>query len=64
MIRPKHIIVTSNYHFKDICQNEEDVAAMERRFTVIHKYEPYIFKRKETEWNELSWLIPTRGFVC
>jgi len=35
-IRPTKIIVTSNYHFKDIWEDPLDQAALDRRFTVHH----------------------------
>jgi len=36
-LRPKRIIVTSNYSIEDCFPNPQDVAAMRRRFKVIHK---------------------------
>lgn len=36
IMRPEHIIVTSNYQIADCFDNTEDVQAFERRFTVIY----------------------------
>ena len=36
MARPKKIIVTSNYHPRECFQNPQDIAAIERRFKIIH----------------------------
>ena len=41
MIRPKHIIVTSNYTPEEIFTDEQDLEPIRRRFHVIHKYEPF-----------------------
>jgi len=40
-IRPKTIIVTSNYHFKDIWTKELDQEALQRRFVVHHFEKPF-----------------------
>lgn len=37
MIRPKKIIVTSNYHPSDIWQDEQTLEPIQRRFEIIHK---------------------------
>lgn len=37
MIRPRKIIVTSNYHPRDIWQDDTTVGPLERRFTLVHK---------------------------
>jgi len=37
MIRPKKIIVTSNYHPRDIWQDATTVEPLERRFKLVHK---------------------------
>lgn len=40
-IRPKKIIVTSNFHFTHIWKKELDQAALQRRFTVHHLLDPF-----------------------
>lgn len=40
-IRPKKIIVTSNFHFTQIWKKELDQAALQRRFTVHHLHDPF-----------------------
>lgn len=35
-IRPKKIIVTSNFKYDRIWSKEEDILALDRRFTVTH----------------------------
>lgn len=35
-IRPKKIIVTSNFHFKEIWSSALDIQALDRRFKVHH----------------------------
>lgn len=34
-IRPKRIFITSNYHPRDIFENEVDIQAIERRFKIV-----------------------------
>lgn len=36
-LRPKRIVVTSNYHPRDIFEDPLVLAAIERRFDIIHK---------------------------
>ena len=41
-IRPKHIIVTSNYSLEEIFKNPEDLEPLKRRFKQVHMigYDP------------------------
>jgi len=41
-IRPKKIIVTSNFHFNHIWKKDLDIKALERRFKVHHFPEPLV----------------------
>ena len=41
IIRPKKIIVTSNYHPNDCCERAEDSMALARRFKVTHFSDVY-----------------------
>jgi len=40
-IRPKHVVVTSNYHPREIWPNETESAPIMRRFKVIYLEQPY-----------------------
>jgi len=41
LIRPKVIVVTSNYSIREIFPNPQDYEPLERRFKVVHKKEPW-----------------------
>ena len=45
-IRPKRIIVLSNYHPREIWTKEQDLAPIMRRFKVIHKSLPFALSEK------------------
>lgn len=36
IMRPEHIIVTSNYTIEQCFENQEDVEAFKRRFTIVY----------------------------
>lgn len=41
-LRPRRIVVTSNYHPDQIFQEKVDQEAIERRFNIVHMTEPYV----------------------
>lgn len=52
-LRPKHIVVTSQYALSDVFTNPETRVALERRFVERHETVPYLQRRK-TEVIDLS----------
>ncbi len=41
LIRPKRILITSNYHPEQCNFKPEDIAPIKRRFKITHMYEPF-----------------------